>query len=276
MVSRWRSIRKIDAHVHVVLHERRDTDLALNTVPMMIETMDAHRIERAVVLPINYAEYFPLDGEERLDWLAANNARQAALASGSDGRLIPFADCALEGRYGLPERVRGELKRAVNELGLRGLKIHASNLKASADDPRLGPVVEAAGQLGIPIMFHSNPTAQDPDFYGSSPARIYRQMYGRSQPFVIAHLGGINYLELLDGPGYVDIAGALLQLAELYGVRFCERLLRRIGLERVLFGTDYPVFSYDRYFELLDAMSFTDREIEQIAYNNAAQLLNLE
>jgi hypothetical protein len=56
-------------------------------------------------------------------------------------------------------------------------------------------------------------------------------------------------------------------------VGFAERLLRKIGLNRVLFGTDYPIFPYERYFEVLDQMRFTDGEIEQIAYKNAAKLL---
>jgi len=38
-VSRWREIRKIDAH----------------------------RVERAVVVPINHPDYFPLDGGARAD-----------------------------------------------------------------------------------------------------------------------------------------------------------------------------------------------------------------
>ncbi len=65
-------------------------------------------------------------------------------------------------------------------------------------------------------------------------------------------------------------------MAELYGVAFCELFLRRIGLERVLFGTDHPLFSYARYFEFLDEMDFSDCEVEMIGYENAARLLGLE
>ena len=275
MSLRWKEARKIDFHAHVVLHEREDTDLRLNTPEMMLRAMEENNVERAVILPINHPDYFPLSGDERKDWLRANNDRQAALMRESGGRFIAFADCALAGPYNIVDRVVKELGRAVKELGLRGLKIHPSNLKVAADDPRLGPIVEAAGRLGTPILFHSNPTAYDPDFYGSAPARIHRLMYGRKQPYVIAHLGGISYLELLEGECYVEISGALLGLCDLFGVEFCERLLRQIGLERVLFGTDYPIFPYERYFEVLDRMSFTDVEIEQIAYKNAANLLKL-
>ncbi|MFH1610109.1 MAG: hypothetical protein ABID40_05745, partial [Candidatus Bipolaricaulota bacterium] len=69
MGSRWREVPKIDAHTHIVLHERPDTDLVLNTPQMMRDVMEENRIERAVILPINYPDYFPLPAEERVNWL---------------------------------------------------------------------------------------------------------------------------------------------------------------------------------------------------------------
>ncbi|HIC96105.1 TPA: hypothetical protein EYP12_05710, partial [Candidatus Bipolaricaulota bacterium] len=64
-------------------------------------------------------------------------------------------------------------------------------------------------------------------------------------------------MELLEGECYVDISGALLELSGLFGVDFCKRFLRRIGLNRVLFGTDYPIFPYERHFKVLDRMNFS-------------------
>ncbi len=279
--SRWHEVLKIDFHAHVVLHAREDTDLVLNTPEMMLAVMDANNVERAVVLPINYPEYFPLTGDECKDWLKANNDRQAALMRGSDGRLIAFADCGFSGPYGIPARAVSELARAVQRLGLRGLKIHPSNLKVAADDPRLFPLVKKAAELRIPIVIHSYPSASDPMFDLSAPERIFRLIWAvgfdpdARPPFVVAHMGGVRFLETIVGGGYVDISGALFDICDLYGVEFAERLLRRIGVDRVLFGTDYPIFPYERYFEILDRMKFTDGEIEQIAYKNAARILNL-
>jgi len=245
---RWKEIRKIDFHAHVVLHEREDTDLKLNTPEMMLEVMEKNNVERAVILPINYPEYFPLTGDERKDWLRANNDRQAELMRESKGRFIAFADCALSGIYSGTWQVVAELERAVKELGLRGLKIHPSNLKVAADDPRLFPVVKKAAELEIPILIHSYPSASDPMFDLSAPERIFRLIWAvgldpeERPPFIIAHMGGVRFLEMVVGGGYIDLAGMLLDICELYGVEFAERLLRRIGLERVLFGMDYPIF----------------------------------
>lgn len=283
--SRWHEVPKIDFHAHVVLHAREDTDLKLNTLEMMLEAMDANNVERAVVLPINYPEYFPLTGDERKDWLKANNDRQATLMRESDGRLIAFADCGFSGPYEIPARAVSELTRAAQKLGLCGLKIHPTNLKVPADDPRFFPVVKKAVELGLPIVIHSYPSAFDPMFDSSAPARIFRLIWAVGldpedpPPFVIAHMGGVHFLEVGIVGGYtgvyVDISATLFDICDLYGVEFAERLLRKIGLERVLFGTDYPIFLYERYFEILDQMRFTDEEIEQIAYKNAAKILGL-
>jgi len=272
--SRWRDVRKIDAHVHVVLHDRDKTELVFNPPDAMLETMDEQNIERAAVVPINYPDYFPLEPEERADWLRANNERQADIARGSDGRLVAFADCAIDGRYGHPADGTEAFEHAIGDLGLAGLKIHAYNLRVSASDPRLLPWIEDAARLDVPIVFHSNPCGHAPDFHGSAPSEIYRAVYGRNVTYTIAHLGGVAFYETTVGGGYVDISWTLLWLADLHGPAFCERLIRRIGIDRVLFATDYPACSYERYYDILDAMTFTEDEIERIAYRNAERMLS--
>ncbi len=273
-MTRWRDVRKIDAHVHVVLHDRDATELTFNPPDAMLRAMDENSVERAIVVPINYPEYFPLDGEERSDWLRANNERQAAIARGSDGRLIGFADCAIDGAYGRSGRCTETFEHAVRDLGLVGLKIHPYNLRVPASDPRLLPWIEDAARLDVPIIFHSNPCGHAPDFHGSAPSEIYRAVYGRNATYTIAHMGGVSFYEATVGGGYVDISWTLLWLAELHGVPFCERLFRRIGIDRILFATDYPACSsYERYFEILDAMDLSEDEVDRIAFGNAERML---
>lgn len=272
-MSRWREIRKIDAHVHVVLHRREDTDLTFNPPEAMLRAMDTHHVERAVVVPINHPAYFPLDGQEHADWLRANNERQAEVAGASDGRLVAFADCAIHGKYDRPSRGVAELHRAVTDLGLKGLKIHASNLKTSIDDPRLLPWIDAAAGLGVPVVFHSNPTGHDPDFHGSAPSRIYRAVYGRDLAYVIAHMGGVSFFEVLAGGGYVDLSGTLPVIGRIFGVEGTEQFLRSLGIDRLLFATDYPVYPYEAYYEILDRLALSDEEASKIARANAERML---
>jgi predicted TIM-barrel fold metal-dependent hydrolase len=274
MASRWRSIPKIDVHAHVVLHQRENTDLILNRPEQMLQIMGEHNVKQAVVLPINVPQYFSLQPEQQDEWLRANNEIQSHLMAESNGRLIAFADCRIDGGYDEPERVREELGYAVESLGLRGLKIHPYNLKAPATDDRLQPWFEAARDLALPVTVHSNPSGHDPTFYGSAPSTVYRALQGKDQRLTVAHLGGISFLETIVGFGYVDVSCTLLMLADLYGIPFCERLLRRIGIDRILFGTDIPICGYQDYEPIFDAMAFTPEEFEKIASLNAERMLD--
>jgi len=268
--GRWKTVRKIDAHVHVVLHERENTDLVLNSTQSMLRTMDKQGVDRAIVVPINFPEYFP-NGSQASDgnWVASNNVRQSSIAAEADGRLDAFADC------GIQETMQGRdsVTHAIRTLGLSGLKIHPYNLGASADDLRLHEWIAAAADLCVPIIFHSNPSGHSADFHGSAPARIYQAVYGLDAVYSIAHMGGVAFQELLAGGGYVDLSGTLLWLADLYGSKFCERFLRRIGIARLLFATDYPIFAYEDYFAVLDQMAFSDEEVSMIASQNAERFL---
>ena len=273
-MSRWRQARKIDAHVHVVLHERENTDLVFNPPDAMLRTMDEHNVESAVVLPINHPDYFLLDEVRRADWLRSNNDIQAELMRGSGDRFVSFADCRIDERYAQARALTEEARRAIGELGLRGVKIHPYNLNVEASDQRLEPAIDVAERRHVPIVFHANPSACVVAFHGSAPSRVYSAMHGKGECFAIAHLGGVSFLETLAGGGYVDVSGTLPWLADLYGVPFCERLLRRIGVDRVLFATDTPVHPYEAYYEVLDAMEFSEDEIERIAYANAERMLS--
>lgn len=274
MASQWRSIPKIDVHAHVVLHQRENTDLILNRPEQMLEMMGQHNVKLAVVLPINFPQYFPLQPEQQRDWLRANNEIQSHLMSESKGRFIAFADCRIDGDYENPEPVREELVHAAQALGLRGLKVHPYNLKAPATDSRLQPWYEVAHELGLPVTVHSNPTGYDPTFSGSAPSMIYRGLLAIEENVTVAHLGGISFLETIVGFGYVDVSYTLIMLANLYGIPFCERLLRQIGVDRILFGTDIPICKYSDYEPLFDAMTFTQEELEKIAFLNAERMLS--
>jgi uncharacterized protein len=274
MASQWKSIPKIDVHAHVVLHQRENTDLILNRPEQMLEMMREHNVKQAVVLPINFSQYFPLQQTEQRDWLRANNEIQSQLMAESDGRFVAFADCRIDGDYEKPEHVREELSYAVESLGLRGLKVHPYNLKAPATDDRLQHWYRAACELDLPITIHSNPTGYDSTFSGSAPSMIYRGLLGIEENVTVAHLGGISFLETIVGFGYVDVSCTLVMLASLYGVPFCERLLRQIGMDRILFGTDVPICKYSDYEPLFDAMTFTHEELEKIAFLNAERMLS--
>jgi len=86
-------------------------------------------------------------------------------------------------------------------------------------------------------------------------------------------MGGLANHELFGGSGYVDLSGALPTLGRIWGVERTREILRVIGIERLLFATDYPIFPYEAYYAVLDAMNLEEHEIAMIARENAKRML---
>lgn len=263
----WKGLVKFDAHVHVAELFgacERDEKLANADIDVLLKAMDSNNIEKALLLPINNSRLF-------YDMREANEF-MAMIKQKAPDRLFAFADLSIKDSQSLYE-TPVELEYAVKELGLNGLKIHPSNLNIPADDLRLVPVLRKAAELKIPVMYHSNPWG--PGFYDMcSPERINHMI--KIFPdinFITAHLGGMRHLDAIKAVGSVDISYSLIELVELYGIQISNRILRKFGADRLIFGSDFPEAQYDEYFEILDNMDFTDEEKEKIAYKNISSLL---
>ncbi len=105
------------------------------------------------------------------------------------GRFVVFANVDLQGigNPGFGERAAAQLEADV-EAGARGLKIF-KNLglwvtdtdgnRVPVDDPRLDPIWEKAGTLGIPVLIHS---ADPPEFWAPLDAYNERWLELRLRP----------------------------------------------------------------------------------------------
>lgn len=93
--------------------------------------------------------------------------------------------------------------------------------------------------------------------------------------FITAHLGGMRHMDAIRAVGMVDISYTLIDLVELYGIKIANNILRNFGVDRLIFGTDFPEYEYDKYFDILNQMDFNEREIEKIAYKNMANVLKV-
>ena len=273
----WRTCKKFDAHVHVLPGERTaqfladegpDAPWSRCGAEDCLRRMDQYGIERALLVPANDQYlYFQDPGE--------TNRVLGGLVREHPDRFRAFADVTASGAYFI-EQTPYILEEAVEEYGLSGLKLHPTNLHMDADDLRLVPVLRKAAELGVPVMFHSNPCRLG--FHDNcAPDKINRMIQVFPDLEVItAHLGGMKWQDALTGCTWVDMSYILPKLAGLYGIEQVNRILRAFGPERLIFATDFPDGEYDAYFDILDQMDFSDAEIEQIAWGNIAGLLALE
>ena len=133
---------------------------------------------------------------------------------------------------------------------------------------------------GVPVEIHSYPRSSIPDDV-CSPLRLRRVLHehpGLCMP--IAHLGGFQHEELCGLDAYFNFSAVLPDLVERCGTEQANRILRAFGTDRLIFATDYPdsrclrpAQIYDRYFELLGSMDFTQAEAERICRENIKNML---
>ncbi len=164
-----------------------------------------------------------------------------------------------------------ELRR-IRTLGLRGLKIHPDFQHYFADDPSMDVVYEnVAGEL--PVLIHAGDKTTD----FSSPWRIANVVSRYPKLTVIAaHLGGYSEWDeaeehLIGKRLYIDTSSSLWALPAERAVR----IIRRHGVERVLFGTDYPLTYHKEEMRRFMALPLTEAERRLILHDNAARLLGL-
>ena len=170
------------------------------------------------------------------------------------------------------EKIGEETERSV-KMGLKGIKIHPDMQKFAIDDKQAYPIYEAAVAFNIPIQVHTG----DKRYNYSNPARMAKVMRDFPKLKVIgAHFGGYSEwesaMEVYKGLDIlVDTSSTFWAVSPEKTVR----LIRFFGVERVMFGTDYPMWDAKTEVEKLIALPLTDGEKEKILWQNAKEQLNI-
>ncbi len=271
----WKTIEKIDAHIHLLPEENlawQEGEWKMADLAYYSTLMEKYHVTHACVLPINDpGTYYP-NCEKTNRWLSE-------LQNNSQGRFTAFADVHPAGGY-FHEMAPYYLEQAVKEFGLKGLKLHPSNLGIAIDSLDMVPVIRKACDLNIPVIIHSYPWGGT-SFELCSPARIHNitRLFPDGR-FVIAHMGGCRWQDALAGTEYIDISAFLPELVRLYGIPTANRILREFGPKRLIFATDFPqVFGikpediYETYCDILNQMDFSEDEARMIASENIKTLL---
>ncbi|MEG1743686.1 MAG: amidohydrolase family protein [Clostridia bacterium] len=167
---------------------------------------------------------------------------------------------------------KNELLR-VKALGTKGIKLHPDFQKFCIDDQNAIEIYKICEELGLPILFHVGDENTDM----SSPTRIYRvaeKLPGLK--IIAAHLCGYKAWDeaertIIGTSVYTEISDALSCLSP-------ERvvdLIRRHGVDKVMFGSDFPLLSPAKSFETFDKLAFSEDEKDMIYYKTAEKLFSL-
>lgn len=160
-------------------------------------------------------------------------------------------------------------------LGLKGVKLHPDIQGFKIDDYRMLNIYELCEKNSVPILMHCG----DPRYDNSNPNRLKPILDIYTDLIVIgAHFGGYSVWDdaarLLAGYKnlYVDTSSSLFKLTK----ERAKELIELFGEDKVLFGTDYPMWDLKEEMDRFMGLDLTEEQRRKIFYDNAAKLLGIE
>ena len=233
----------------------------------IIDSMDANHVDKSVV--------FGFPWKKPDTFVRHNDYIMEAIAKYS-GRLIGFGcfDPLSRSAASEAERCLGAGLSGIGELAF-----YESGIDGEACE-RLAPVMAMCAENSVPVLIHTNEPVGHM-YPGKTPitlSQIYHlvERYPENR-IVLAHWGGgLFFYTLLKKAVrerlknvYVDTAASpFLYHPEIH--RYARDLL---GLEKILFGSDFPLISPSRYFRELEDSGLSADEIKQVCGLNAEKLL---
>jgi len=257
----------IDAHTHPMLG--LDDQIVASPHPPEVyrSLVSFTRVVRAAALTIAPT------GD--LDMTRARNDAVLKLARESGGFFYPV--CSVHPAD--DTKALEEIDR-VARAGAAWLKLHPNTQHFDVAEPAVAGVVRKAAEYGIPVLFdaYSPWDANQPGKF------VDLAMAVPEAKLILAHAHGPGFPQLLvydilaryewwQRRVWFDISATGPLLA---GSPFADQftwVLRKIGIDRVVFGSDYPIDDPLTAIRAVATLGFTDQEQAAILHDNAAGLL---
>jgi predicted TIM-barrel fold metal-dependent hydrolase len=218
----------------------------------VLAQLDEAGIDRAVVMTIIDA---PALHPDALDQLVATCA-----ASG--GRLYPFARV-----HPWYDQTPALLEHALDELGCRGVKLHGVSTLAHPGEEPVLRLLRIAAARGVPVLFHSGDDPFTTPWELADAARAVPDA-----TVVLAHVGGYGHTE--DAIAVAEsLPNVYLDTSAMPYPAAIAGAVRRVGAERVLFGSDAPGCPATLELAKVRMAGLPERDLDLVLGGNALRLL---
>lgn len=169
--------------------------------------------------------------------------------------------------------IKGDLEH-LKSLELKGVKLHPDIQGFKIDDYRCLKIYEHCENMGVPILMHTGDCRYD----NSNPNRLMPILKIFSKLKVIgAHFGGWSIwqeaaekMHNIDNL-YVDCSSSFPYLEK----QTAKKIIETYGVDRVLFGTDYPMWSPKKELDYFLSLEFNDNDKRKILSENVKKLFEL-
>lgn len=213
---------------------------------------------------------------KKLDTARRHNDYIAEAVARYPDRLKGF--CCLDP---CPPEAAAEVERCLDNglCGVGELAFYRSGIECVIVDS-MTPVMALCRERGVPVLIHTNePVGHQ---YPGKTENTLLQIYDLVKRFqentiVLAHWGGgIFFYSVLKKEVrdvlrnvYYDTAASPF----LYDPSIYRMAIDKVGAEKILLGTDYPLIKPERYFLEMEAAGLQQSELDRICGGNAMTLL---
>ncbi|MEV4762440.1 amidohydrolase family protein [Micromonospora chokoriensis] len=282
------TVTAIDMHVHIEVDDHGHASLP---EPLVVAASAYFRTDGprpAVGAVAQYyrersmaAVVFTVDARTQLKHQPLSSADIARAAAEHADVLIPFG--SVDPRTG--EAALDLATRLIEEEGVRGFKFHPTVQGFDPGHDEYAPLWGLLERAGVPALFHTGQTG-----IGAGTPGGYGLRLGLSNPIlldpiaadfpdlqiIMAHPSVPWQDEALSVATHkhntwIDLSGWSPKYFPAELVRYANSVLKR----RVLFGTDYPLLTPDRWLRDVQATDLKPDVLPGILKDNAARLLGL-
>jgi len=227
------------------------------------------------------AVIFPVDAERETGFRRYSNEEVASICADNNDILIPFASIdPAKGKAGAREA-----RRLVKDFGVRGFKFHPTMQGFFPNDRSAYTLYEAIAEEGAIALFHTGQTGVGSGMRGGMGMRL---RYSNpmhlddvavdfpDMPIVLAHPSfpwteeGLAVAQHKPNV-YYDMSGWSPKYFPETFIRYANSILKK----KMLFGSDWPAITPDRWLKDFDAMPFKDEVRPLILKENAMRLLGV-
>lgn len=153
------------------------------------------------------------------------------------------------------------------------MKLHPDTQKVNMDDDRLMRIYELI-EGRMPLVMHCGDYRTD----FSHPRRMKRILHEFPNLVVdAAHFGGWSVFDL--AVEYLENENCFLDMSssqKFLGRRRTRELCEIYGADRILFGSDFPMWNPSEEFEMFESLDFPKADFEKMTWHNAERFIGMD
>ena len=170
--------------------------------------------------------------------------------------------------------IKGDVDKIVS-LGLHGVKLHPDIQRFAVDDDKCLEMYQQCSDNGLPVLMHTGDYRYD----FSNPDRVENVLKTFPKLTLVgAHLGGWSVWEeaVQKLSKYDNLVVDCSSTFPFTTMERAKNAFYQYSTDRILFGTDYPMWSPVDEMKTFLSLDLTDSDLEKILSKNAIRVFNIK